>query len=71
MNSSLTQQFESHTTDSTVSDLCAPIEYIIDEGHLFITLIATDGEDTVQMNVAPDSTRDESGSYTTTLIARL
>ena len=58
MDNSITLEFESHTIDSDVFDLCAPIEYVIDQGHLFITLIATDGEDTVQMNIAPDSTRD-------------
>ena len=58
MDNSITLEFESHTTDSDVLDLCAPIEYVIDQSYLFITLIAIDGDDTVQMNIAPDSTRD-------------
>ena len=68
-----TQEFEMHTYEIELGDydyLCGSIEYVIEEGHAFISFTVDDVNEKVLMIVEPDSTRDLIGSYSTTLVAR-
>ena len=68
-----TQEFEIHTYQEELTDynyLCGSIEYVIEEGHQFISFTVDDVNEKVLMIVEPDSTRDPIGSYSTTLAAR-
>ena len=69
------QEFEIHTSYSKTLHndfdyLCGTIEYVIDEGYQFITFSINEVSGKVEMTVAPDSTRDLTGIYSATLIAR-